>query len=81
MNRSFGIRIRAAFESEQRWCDINALGGRLLAIGSLFIIAAGVAGFFVSPAHFDAYAYGSLAHAVLAIGIPILLTLIWSQKH
>ncbi len=81
MNRSFGFRIPAAFESDQRWYDINAFGGRWLAIGSLFIIAAGVAGFVVSPSHFDAYAYGSVANVVLAVGIPIVLTLIWSQRR
>ena len=32
MNGGYGIRIPAAFESEQRWYDINAYGGRQLAI-------------------------------------------------
>jgi hypothetical protein len=31
MNGAYGIRIPAAFESEQRWYDINAYGGRKLA--------------------------------------------------
>jgi hypothetical protein len=80
MNRAFGIRIRAAFESEQRWYDINAYGGRLFLIGALFVIATGVIGFFLAPSHFDAYAFGSLADAALAVGIPTLLTLNWSRK-
>lgn len=30
MNGSYGIRIRQAFESEQRWYAINRYGGQLL---------------------------------------------------
>lgn len=31
MNHFNGIRLRASFESEERWYDINAYGGRQLA--------------------------------------------------
>jgi hypothetical protein len=80
MNRAYGIRIRAAFESDQRWYDINAYGGRQFAIWSWLLIAAGVIGFFVSPAHFDAYAYGSLGAAMLVVMIPLVLILRWSRR-
>ena len=80
MNQVFGIRIRAAFESEQRWYDINAYGGRQLATWSLLLIAAGVTGFFISPAHFDLFAYGSLVVAILAITMPLLMILRWSRR-
>jgi hypothetical protein len=80
MNRTYGIRIRAAFESEQRWYDINAYGGRQFAICSWLLIAAGVIGFFVSPAHFDAYAYGSLGVAILVVTIPVVLILRCSRR-
>jgi hypothetical protein len=49
MNGGYGIRIPAAFESEQRWYDINAYGGRQLAAWSWLITVAGTVGFFVSP--------------------------------
>ena len=80
MNQVYGIRIRAAFESEQRWYDINAYGGRQLASWSSLLIAAGVIGFFVSPAHFELYAYGSLIIAILAIMVPLILILKWSRR-
>jgi hypothetical protein len=81
MNQWYGIRIRAAFESDQRWYDINAFGGRQFAIWSWLMTAFGVTGFFVSSAHFDAYAYGSLGAAILAITIPLILILRWSRKR
>jgi hypothetical protein len=80
MNKAYGIRLRAAFESEQRWYDINAYGGRLFAIWSSLLIAAGVTGFFVPAADFDTYAYGSLGAATLAVTIPLVLTLRWSGR-
>jgi len=80
MNRWYGVRIPAAFESDQRWYDINAYGGRLLAIWSWLITAFGVLGFFASPAYFDAYAYGSLGAVILAVAIPLILILRWSRK-
>jgi hypothetical protein len=80
MNEMYGIRIRAAFESERRWYDINAYGGRQFAIWSWLLVAAGVTGFFVSPAHFDAYAYGSLSAAILSVAIPVILITRWSRR-
>jgi hypothetical protein len=80
MNQFYGVRIRAAFESEQRWYDINAYGGRQLATWSLLLIATGVAGFFVSPAHFDLYACGRLIAAILAVTMPLALILRQSRR-
>jgi len=81
MNQVYGIRIRASFESEQRWYDINAYGGRQLASWSLLLIGAGVAGIFVSPSHFELFAYGSLIAAILAITMPLVLILRWSRRR
>ncbi|HEY8961932.1 MAG TPA: SdpI family protein, partial [Luteolibacter sp.] len=47
MNQAYGIRIQASFESEQRWYDINAYGGRRMAAWAWLIIFTGVLGFFV----------------------------------
>jgi len=80
MNKTYGIRIKAAFESDQRWYDINAYGGRQLAIWSWLLIGAGVTGFLISPAHFDAYAGGSLGAAIVAITIPLILIVRHSRK-
>lgn len=80
MNRSYGIRIRAAFESDQRWYDINAYGGRQMVIWSWPLFAAGVAGCFISPAHLEIYGYASLGALALAVSTPIVLVLLWSKR-
>ena len=80
-NQVYGIRIPAAFASEQRWYDVNAYGGRQLATWSFLLIAAGVTGFFVAPEDFALYAGGSLVAAILAVTIPLLLILRWSRRQ
>jgi len=39
-----------------------------------------VTGFFISPVHFDLFAYGSLIAAILAITMPLLMILRWSRR-
>ena len=80
MNHLVGIRIPAAFASEQRWYDLNAYGGRQLAAWSLLLIAAGLAGFFISPDHLAFYACGSLLAAILAIALPLFFILRRSRR-
>jgi len=80
MNELYGIRIPAAFESEERWYAINAYGGRQLAVGAVVIMVAGASGFFLAPEHQDYYLPGSLVVTVLAVLIPALNTLRWSRR-
>lgn len=80
MNAGYGIRIPAAFESEQRWYDINAYGGRRLAGWSWLIVGTGAAGFFLSPEHKDAYVLASVTVTLLAVLIPVLQVYRWSRK-
>ena len=46
-NSTYGIRIRAAFASEEEWYRINSTGGRYFVVSGLVITATGVAGFFL----------------------------------
>jgi uncharacterized membrane protein len=80
MNHLYGIRIPEAFESEQRWYDINAYGGRCLAIGSLPVIAVGAIGFFVPAESRPIYLPASLVVILLSVFVPVTLTLRWSRK-
>jgi hypothetical protein len=80
MNNAYGIRIKAAFESEQRWYDINAFGGRQMAAWSFLIMATGIAGFFISPEYKDNYLLASVAVTLLSVAIPIFQTQRWSRK-
>ncbi len=81
MNGLFGIRIPAAFESEQRWYDVNAYGGRQVAIWSWLLIITGVIGFFVSPADFGFYVGGSILATLLVISLPLLMISRWIRRR
>jgi hypothetical protein len=81
MNDLYGFRIRAAFESEQRWYDINAYGGRQTAAWSWLLIGSGVAGFFIPPGAGTAYLIANGALTVVAVMVPVILVNRWSRRH
>jgi|HubBroStandDraft_2_1064218.scaffolds.fasta_scaffold748579_1 hypothetical protein len=81
MNRWYGIRIPAAFDSEQGWYDVNAYGGRQLAIWSWPLIFAGATGFFVSPVDFVFYVGGSIMATLLVISLPLLMIARWLRRR
>jgi hypothetical protein len=81
MNHFYGVRIRASFESDRRWYDINAYGGRLMAIGSLPIVAAGVGGLFLPTAWLQPYAWAAMAVTVVSLLVPLVLVLRWSRTR
>ena len=72
MNHFYGIRLRASFESDERWYDINAYGGRQLAAWSWALIATGAVGFLVPPHRFLVYAWASIPITLLTILIPTI---------
>lgn len=80
MNSIYGIRIPAAFESDERWYDINAYGGRQMAIWSLLIVAAGVAGFFLPENDASIYMPVSTVIVLVAILIPLARITRWSRR-
>ncbi len=71
MNRSYGIRIREAFASEENWYAVNAYGGKLLLGFGLFLLIFGIAGRWFAPAPQSPLAPVFLALPLLAI-FPIL---------
>jgi len=81
MNHFYGIRIPAAFESKERWYEINAYGGRQMAAWSWLIIAIGLLGFFLPRELFLIYAWVSLPFSLAAVLIPTALSFRWSRKH
>ena len=80
MNHFYGVRIAAAFESDQRWYDINAYGGRLMAIGSLPIVGAGVAGLFLPADWFLPYAWAATVVTLVSVLVPAVLVFRWSRR-
>ena len=77
MNAFYGIRIRASFQSEQRWYDINAQGGKLFAKWSMLIIVAGVIGFFVPIDIFLFYVPVAVVAVLLAVSMPLIQVVRW----
>src|SRR5436853_5403203 len=65
MNHFYGIRLRASFESAERWYDINAYGGRQLAAWSWVVIATGALGLLVPHHRFPVYAWASIPVVLL----------------
>ena len=81
MNHFYGVRIRASFESDRRWYDINAYGGRLMAVGSLPIVAAGVAGLFLPVEWFLFYSSAATAVTLVSLLVPLVMVLRWSRTR
>jgi hypothetical protein len=80
MNHWYGFRIEEAFESKQRWYDINAFGGRQMAAWSWLIIATGTVGLFIHhPGYFLIYACATIPVTLVAVFVPTNRTLKWSQ--
>ncbi|HEY9074300.1 MAG TPA: SdpI family protein [Desulfobaccales bacterium] len=74
-NRWYGIRIRAAFESEARWYDLNAYGGRMFRRWGLVVTLVGLAGLTLPPSLWPAYAVGSTG--VMLGGLVVVLLAIY----
>jgi hypothetical protein len=81
MNDLYGFRLKAAFESPQRWFDINAYGGRQMATWAWLLVLCGVAGFFVPPQAADLYPVISIVIMAVVAGVPILMVLRWIRRH
>ena len=80
MNAFYGIRIRASFQSEQRWYDINAQGGKLFAKWSALIIVAGLIGFIVPTGLFLFYVPAAAVVVLLAILMPLIQIVRWARS-
>ena len=81
MNRLWGVRIPASFRSDEDWYDINAYAGRLLVLGSIPIIAAGMVGVFLPERMLVPYAWSAVAITLLSVGLPCVWLLIWVQRR
>ena len=80
MNRFYGIRVREAFKSKERWFDINAYGGRQFAMWSLPIVITGMLGLFL-PTHL-VFIYIPIAIGVIVLSalIPLIRTVRWIRE-
>ena len=67
MNRWYGVRIPEAFESPQRWLDINRHGGRLLLVGGLCLGLSAALGAVIPRKHWILYNDAVLGEVVLLL--------------
>ena len=74
MNQWYGVRIRAAFESEAAWYDINRYGGRLLLVWSFIVAATATTGLLVEKKHWLTYNWTSLV--IIVGGLAIVMGMI-----
>ena len=72
MNRWYGVRIPAAFESDARWFEINAYGGRVLARAGALIAVVAVPEFFLAKPYWVAGALAEAAVMILTLGGALL---------
>jgi hypothetical protein len=81
MNRLYGIRIAASFESNERWYVVNAYGGKVMARWALVVVAWGLAGWLVPSTYGLWYVEMSPLAVLLPMGVAIVWILIWARKR
>lgn len=80
MNRFYGIRTRAAFESCERWYEINAFGGKVLFVFGLFVATFGWFAGDVAPSPSSLWAPAFTAIPFLAL-VPALLVIRFHSRR
>jgi hypothetical protein len=80
INPFYGIRIPAAFESNERWYEINAYGGRQMAWWSWLPIVAGATGLFLSPDRLPVFVLLATPLTLVGIAVPLIKVLRWSRR-
>jgi uncharacterized membrane protein len=73
MNPWYGVRIPAAFESEERWFDLNRYGGRLLFLWGLCIVATALVGSQLRKSAWVAYDWSALVIVIGGLALVIAL--------
>jgi len=80
MNRFYGIRVREAFKSKERWLDINAYGGRQFAMWSLPIVIIGILGLLLPTRLVFIYIPIAIGVILLSALIPLIQTMRWIKE-
>ena len=79
MNRFYGIRIPQSFVSAERWYDINAYGGRILARWSCLIVVIGLVGFLVPLRFCQLYAITAASLVLITMLAPLVQIIRWAR--
>ena len=81
MNDWYGIRIRASFESEAAWYDINQYGGRLLLAWSSLIAATAMVGVFLERRYWLTYNWTAVVIIGGGLALVIAKILVYARKR
>ena len=79
MNKTYGVRIKKAFESEENWYKINAYGGKQLVLWSIPLGLPGVSTFFL-PLDGNGFMITLIACAPLIVLVPAIMSCIYAKK-
>jgi len=79
MNRWYGVRIPAAFESDERWYEKNSYGGRLILLWSVAMAATATVGAFLQRR--DWVTYDFVALVVILGGLALVIALIYRHAR
>ena len=79
MNPWYGVRVPAAFASDENWTELNRYGGRLLLAWGLAIAVTAAVGAFVRKAHWVAYDWTALG--IVLGGLALVVLLIQRAAH
>lgn len=82
-NRWYGVRIRAAFEPDEAWFDINRYGGRLLLVWGNVLAATGIVGGFLGEKDWISYDWTALGITVggLAGVVALIYRFAWRSDR
>ena len=80
MNKFYGFRTKTAVQSSQNWYEINARGGKMLAVSSLVVLLVGIAGFFVPEKYTLIYIGAAVIVMVAAVVISLLCFVAWQRR-
>lgn len=84
MNRFYGVRLKASFQSPESWYDINAYGGKQLALWSPVIVLTGLIGLLLSsedPVFSLGYAGVVLVAVLVGAGMPLLRIMAYIRRQ
>lgn len=81
MNDWYGIRIRASFESEAAWYEINEYGGRLLLAWSSLIAATAMVGVFLERRYWLTYNWTAVVIIGGGLALVIEKILVYARKR
>lgn len=81
MNHWYGMRIPAAFESEDAWFDINQYGGRLFLVWGLVIAATAIVGAFVEKKNWVTYDWAALVVVVVGLAIVVMKVSSYARRR